>query len=119
MSDNKKCKIQFEYHYKGSIYDDVGVVGNINELKNWNINDSVNLKYFEKEKIFKSDTLLLSQNFNLEYKYVFFTNNEHKWEDSPNIQNRKIKVNNKSSLIIEDIQDNPNTNIKYPSLIFW
>ena len=115
MSDNKKCKIQFEYHYKGSIYDDVGVVGNINELKNWNINDSVNLKYFEKEKIFKSDTLLLSQNFNLEYKYVFFTNNEHKWEDLPNNQNRKIQINNESSLILEDIQGNPNTNIKYPS----
>ena len=32
-----------------------------------------------------------------------------------NNQNRKIQINNESSLILEDIQDNPNTNIKYPS----
>ena len=114
MSDNKKCKVQFEYHYKGSIYDNVGVVGNLNELKNWNNNDSVKLKYYEKEKIFKSDILLLSHNYNLEYKYVFSSNNdEYKWENLPNNQNRKIQINNESSLILEDIQDNPKTNIKF------
>ena len=107
MTENKKCNVQFIYNYKGSKYDDVGVVGNLNELNNWNINNPVNLKYSETEKNFKSDTLFLSNNINFEYKYVFFTNNEHKWEELPYNQNRKMEITNEPFLIIEDIQDNP------------
>ena len=107
MEDSTKCKIQFIYKYKGSKYDDVGVVGNLNELNNWNINNPVNLTYSGNENVFKSDKIILSSNISFEYKYVFFTNNEHKWEELPYNQNRKIEIQNESSLIIEDMQDNP------------
>ena len=117
MEYGNKCKVQFIYKYKGSKYDDVGVVGNLEELKNWNINNPVNLTYSENEQMYKSNPLLISHNTNIEYKYVFFTNNEHKWEELPFNQNRKIKIKNESSLILEDIQDNPNTNIKNESSV--
>ena len=110
--DSKKCKIQFIYKYKGSKYDDVGVVGNLEELKNWNINNPVNLTYSDSEQIYKSNPIFIPHNTNIEYKYVFFSNNELKWEQLPYNQNRKIEIKNDSSLILEDIQDNPKTNIK-------
>ena len=112
MEDSTKCKIQFIYKYKGSKYDDVGVVGNLEELKYWNINNPVNLTYSENEQIYKSNPIYISHNTNIEYKYVFFSNNEHKWEQLPYNQNRKIEIKNESSLILEDIQDNPKTKIK-------
>ncbi len=63
--------VQFKYRYKGSKYDDVGVVGNLNELNNWNINNPVSLPYSEKDELFISDKIQLSHNIQVEYKYVF------------------------------------------------
>ena len=83
------------YKYKGSKNDEVGVVGKLNELNNWNINCPVNLTYIEKEQIFKSDILFLPDDINFEYKYVFFTNNQHKWEELPyKIEKWKLKMKN-------------------------
>ena len=55
MEYNNKGKVQFIYKYKGSKYDDVGVVGNLEELKNWNINNPVNLTYSENDQLYKSN----------------------------------------------------------------
>ena len=107
MTESKKCNVKFIYKYKGSKYDDVGVVGNLNELNNWNINNPIHLKYSENENCFKSDEIYLSININFEYKYVFHMGGEQKWEELPYNQNRKMEIQNESSLIIEDIQDNP------------
>ena len=107
MTESKKCNVKFIYKYKGSKYDDVGVVGNLNELNNWNINNPIHLKYSENENCFKSDEIFLSNNINFEYKYVFHTVGEQKWEELPYNQNRKMEIQNESSLIIEDMQDNP------------
>ena len=101
MEEEKKCKIQFKYKYNGSKYDEVGVVGNLNELSNWNNNNPVNLEYSEEEKLFKSGEIQLSHNINFEYKYVFFTNNEHKWEVLPYNMNRKVEIKNEKSLILK------------------
>ena len=49
---------------KGSKYDDVGVVGNLNELNNWNINNPVSLPYSEKDELF----ILIKYNYRLIFK---------------------------------------------------
>ena len=109
MEEQQKCKIQFKYKYNGSKYDDVGLVGNLTELNNWNNNNPVNLEYSEEENLFKSGELQLSNNINFEYKYVFFTNNEHKWEELPFNMNRKVEIKNEKHLILLDTQGDQKT----------
>ena len=111
MEDNKKCIVQFKYKYNGSKYDDVGVVGNLNELNNWNINNPVNLSY-EKDGFFVSSKIPLSHNTHFEYKYVFFRNNEHVWENLPYNKNRSVEIKNETTLILIDKEGDAHTIIE-------
>ena len=111
MEDNKKCIVQFKYKYSGSKYDDVGVVGNLKELNNWNINNPVNLSY-EKDGFFVSSKMPLSHNTHFEYKYVFFRNNEHVWENLPYNKNRSVEIKNEPTLIFIDKEGDANTIIE-------
>ena len=110
MKENNKCIVQFKYKYYGSKNDQVGVVGNLDILNYWDINEPVNLYYSEKDGMFISNQLSFPQNIQLEYKYVFFTNNGPKWEDLPFNMNRKNKIKNES-LIFIDTQGNEKTEI--------
>ena len=107
----KKCIVQFKYKYNGSQYDDVGVVGNLNELKNWDINNPVNLSY-QKDGLFMSNELPLSQNINFEYKYVFFRNNQRLWENLPYNKNRHVEIKNESNITIIDKEGDPSTKVE-------
>ena len=111
MEDSKKCIVQFKYKYNGSKYDDVGVVGNLNELNNWNINNPVNLSY-EKDGFFVSSKIPLSHNTHFEYKYVFFRNNEHVWENLPYNKNRSVEIKNETTLIFIDKEGDAHTIIE-------
>ena len=117
MEENKKCEVQFKYKYNGSKYDDVGVVGNLKELKNWDSNNPVNLPYSEKDGLFISDKIPFPHNINIEYKYVFFRNNEHIWENLPYNMNRKVEIKNEQSLTFVDTEGDPNTNIEKPKIV--
>jgi hypothetical protein len=117
MEENKKCEVQFKYKYNGSKYDDVGVVGNLKELKNWDSSNPVNLPYSEKDGLFISDKIPFPHNINIEYKYVFFRNNEHIWENLPYNMNRKVEIKNEQSLTFVDTEGDPNTNIEKPKIV--
>ena len=106
MKENNKCIVQFKYKYNGSKNDKVGVVGNLDILNKWNIDEPVNLYYSEKDGMFISNQLSFPQDIQFEYKYVY----EHKWEDLPFNMNRKNKINNES-LIFIDTQGNEKTEI--------
>ena len=112
MAESKKCIVKFKYKYNGSKNDEVGVVGNLDELKNWDNNNPVNLYYSEKDGMFLSNELSIPHNITFEYKYVFFTNNEHKWEELPFNMNRKIEIKNEPSLTFIDIQGKEKTEIE-------
>ena len=117
MEENKKCEVQFKYKYNGSKYDDVGVVGNLKELNNWDSNNPVNLPYSEKDGLYISDKIPFPHNINIEYKYVFFRNNEHIWENLPYNMNRKVEIKNEQSLTFVDTEGDPNTNIEKPKIV--
>ena len=106
MAENKNCLVQFKYKCKNVKYDRVGLVGGLDILKKWDINDPVFLTYNEKEKLFILNEISLPQNVLIEYKYVFYHNNQKIWEQLPNNSNRKIELKDPSS-IIHDNEDDP------------
>ena len=112
MEQSNNSIIQFKYKYKGSIYDEVGVVGNLDILKNWNNHDPVKLSYSEEEKLFISPQLYLSKNKKFEYKYVFKIGNNEVWEDLPYNSNRTGIINDEPYLNFIDEQGDPNTKIE-------
>ena len=112
MKEKSKCSIYFKYLCSKVIYDKVGIVGGLDTLKNWDINNPVFLNFNEKDKIFISSQIDLPMNEIIEYKYVFHHKNEKKWENLQNIQNRKIEIKLNVPQIILDKEGDPNSIIK-------
>ena len=63
------------------------------------------LTYNEKEKLFILNEISLPQNVLIEYKYVFYHNNQKIWEILPNNSNRKIELKDSSSIIHDNEYD--------------
>ena len=105
--ENDKCSVQFKYKCEGTIYENVGIVGSIDNLKNWNINKPVFLSYNIKEKLFISPQIELPKNKLIEYKYVFHHKDEKKWENID--KNRQLEIKENKPLIILDTEGNPNS----------
>ena len=100
MSEHNKCSVYFKYRCKDINYENVGIVGGLDILKNWNIDNPVFLTYNVEEKIFMTNSIELPKNQLIEYKYVFHRKNEKIWEDLP--QNRKLEIKESTPLIISD-----------------
>ena len=102
MEENKiSSLVQFKYKYQNNKYDSVGIVGGLNILKNWDINNPLFLSFNEKENIYISEKLSLPQNTLIEYKYVFHHDGAKIWEQLPNNSNRKIELKDASLNIID------------------
>ena len=112
MKEKSKCSIYFKYLCSNVIYDKVGIVGGLDTLKNWDINNPVFLIFNEKDKIFISSQIDLPMNEIIEYKYVFHHKNEKKWENLLNNVNRKIEIKSNIPQIILDKEYDPNSIIK-------
>ena len=109
MTETNKCSVKFKYKCKDTIYNKVGIVGCLDTLKNWDINNPVFLTYNEKDKIFISDSIELPRNEKIEFKYVFYHNNEKIWENLPYNSNRTIEIKTSSPQFIFDIEGEPNS----------
>ena len=107
--ENDKCPVQFKYKCEGTIYQKVGIVGSIDNLKNWNIDNPVFLSYNIKEKLFISSQIELPKNKLIEYKYVFHHKDEKIWEYLPGYKNRQLEIKENKPLIILDTERNPNS----------
>ena len=107
--ENDKCPVQFKYKCEGTIYQKVGIVGSIENLKNWNIDNPVFLSYNIKEKLFISSQIELPKNKLIEYKYVFHHKDEKIWEYLPGYKNRQLEIKENKPLIILDTERNPNS----------
>ena len=109
MIEKNKCSVQFKYQCKDIIYENVGIVGCLDILKNWDINNPVFLSYNKDEKIFASGQILLPKEQKIEYKYVFHHKNEKIWENLPYNENRKLEIKEISPLIILDKEEDSNS----------
>ena len=107
MTETNKCSVIFKYKCKDINYNKVGLVGCLDILKNWDINNPVFLTYNEKESIYISNSIELPRNEFIEYKYVFHHNNNKIWEDLPNNINRKIKLETNFPQYIKDKEGDP------------
>ena len=107
MTETNKCSVVFKYKCKDINYNKVGLVGCLDILKNWDINNPVFLTYNEKESIYISNSIELPRNEFIEYKYVFHHNNNKIWENLPNNANRKIKLETNLPQYIIDKEDDP------------
>ena len=111
MTETNKCSVIFKYKCKDINYNKVGLVGCLDILKNWDINNPVFLDYNEKESIYISNSIELPKNEFIEYKYVFHHNNNKKWEYLPKNANRRIKLETNLPQYILDKEDGPKTEI--------
>ena len=107
MIETNKCSVVFKYKCKDINYNKVGLVGCLDILKNWNINDPLILTFNEKESIYISNSIELPRNEFIEYKYVFHHNNNKIWENLPNNANRKIKLETNLPQYIIDNEGDP------------
>ena len=105
--ENNNCLTQFKYKCKEINYEKVGIVGSIENLKNWNINEPVFLSYNIKDKLFISEQIELPKNKLIEYKYVFHHKDKKIWENLP--ENRQLIIKENNQLIILDTEEDPNS----------
>ena len=117
MKETSKCSIYFKYLCGDVIYDKVGIVGGLDTLKNWDINNPVFLNFNEKDKIFISSQIDLPMNEIIEYKYVFHHKDEKIWENLPNNANRKIEIKLNVPQIILDKEGDPNSIIETSNIL--
>ena len=113
MIEKNKCLVQFKYKCKDVFYEKVGIVGCLDILKNWDINNPVFLTYNEEEKIFILDEIELPREQKIEYKYVFHHNNEKIWEHLLYNVNRQLEIKENSPLIITDKEGDSNSTKEY------
>ena len=105
--ENNNCLTQFKYKCKEINYEKVGIVGSIENLKNWNINEPVFLSYNIKDKLFISEQIELPKNKLIEYKYVFHHKDKKIWENLS--ENRQLIIKENNPLIILDTEEDPNS----------
>ena len=109
MNVGDVCSVYFKYKCKDINYNSVGLVGCLNILNNWNIDNPVFLTYNKKESLYISDCIVLPKNQLIEYKYVFYHNGQKIWENLPNYGNRKIKLVTNLTQSVFDKEDDPNS----------
>ena len=117
MIETNKCSVVFKYKCKDINYNKVGLVGCLDILKNWDINDPVILTFNEKESIYISNSIELPRNEFIEYKYVFHHNNNKIWENLPNNANRKIKLETNLPQYIIDNEGDPKSTMEMLTIL--
>ena len=115
MDDSKYCTVRFKYLYENEKDEDVRVVGNLDNLGNWNINEAKKLSLNPKQNgIWKTKVKIkVPISFALEYKYLIFKNNTFlRWEVIQNNRNRTVQLNEKNAFVLLDKPNDIRTKIK-------
>ena len=114
MEDNKYCFVRFKYIYNNLENEDVRVVGNIEELGNWNVSESIRLSLVPNQiGVWKTEKIKFPLFQNVEYKYLIFRNNNLlRWEYIPNNKNRKIKLVENNIFVLVDKPNELPTKLK-------
>ena len=81
-NNNKIEKIVFEMKYQTQMGQELGILGNLNELGNWNQDNALRMQWTD-GNIWKKE--IEGKNDNIEYKFIFIVNNRvQRWEDGGN-----------------------------------
>ena len=81
-NNNKIEKIVFEMKYQTQMGQELGILGNLNELGNWNQDNALRMQWTD-GNIWKKE--IEGENDNIEYKFIFIVNNRvQRWEDGGN-----------------------------------
>lgn len=115
MDDSKYCTVRFKYIYENEKDEDVRVVGNLDNLGNWNINEAIKLSLNPKQiGIWKTRVKIkVPISFALEYKYLIFKNNTFlRWEVIQNNRNRTVQLHEKNAFVLLDKPNDIRTQIK-------
>ena len=113
MEENSLCFIQFKYSCKINEDEEIRIVGNKEELGNWDYNKSKKLSLLKIDTWFLFESINIPQNTTIEYKYVIFKNDQFvKWEELPYNVNRKVFIPDKIHIIINDKQNDPNSKVE-------
>ena len=105
-SGNKKeikiHKIVFRIMNPYQIEQELGIIGSIKELGNWNQNKALKMKYNKEENIWQKE-FILNKKEDFEYKFIFISNGKvKKWEDG---NNRIFKYSYIKKLIEINLED--------------
>ena len=113
MGENEFCYVQFKYECIIPEGEEVRIVGNKEELGNWDFNQAEKLN-ISNINVWKSrDNIEMPINTTVEYKYVIFKNDKfERWEELPNNENRKVFIENKFKVTVIDKQGDSNSKIQ-------
>ena len=112
-SDSFSSQVTFQLICDIKPEDSIWLLGNINELHNWNDKNPINLKYNNELQLWKSETLDLPRNIPIEYKFIKVLNQKKVvWEEFPEMNNRSLFITNEKSLEITSIFGNRNNQIR-------
>ena len=113
MGENEFCYVQFKYECLIAEGEEVRIVGNKEELGNWDFNQAEKLS-ISNINVWKSrENIEIPINTTVEYKYVIFKNDKfERWEELPNNENRKVFIENKFKVLVIDKQGDSNSKIQ-------
>jgi len=115
MDDSKYCTVRFKYLYDNEKDEDVRVVGNLENLGNWDTSKAIKLSLNPKQMgIWKTRLKIkVPISFAFEYKYLIFKNNTFlRWEVIPNNRNRTVQLQEKNAFVLLDKPNDIRTQIK-------
>ena len=112
-SNNNIEKIVFEMKYQTQMGQELGILGNLNELGNWNQDNALRMQWTDGNVWIKE---IGGNNDNIEYKFIFIVNNRvQRWEDGGNrilnLKEIKEKIKNEKKFELNQQTYEFNNNI--------
>ena len=112
-NNNKIEKIVFEMKYQTQMGQELGILGNLNELGNWNQDNALRMQWTDGNIWIKE---IEGNNDNIEYKFIFIVNNKvQRWEDGGNrilnLKEIKEKIKNEKKFELNQQTYEFNNNI--------
>ncbi len=112
-NNNKIEKIIFEMKYQTQMGQELGILGNLNELGNWNQDNALRMQWTDGNIWIKE---IEGNNDNIEYKFIFIVNNRvQRWEDGGNrilnLKEIKEKIKNEKKFELNQQTYEFNNNI--------
>lgn len=105
-------KVTFEMTYQTQLGQELGVIGSINPLGNWNQDNALRMKWTEGNVWLKEIPLDNSQGF--DFKFIFVVNSKvQKWEDG---DNRSFNIAEAKQLIEANLKGSSGNSIKVESI---
>ncbi len=106
-------KIIFEMKYQTQMGQELGILGNLNELGNWNQDNALRMQWTDGNIWIKE---IEGNNDNIEYKFIFIVNNRvQRWEDGGNrilnLKEIKEKIKNEKKFELNQQTYEFNNNI--------